>query len=171
MKVNEAYTVLGNPGKRAEYDRVEIRLEKSHLEHSQEGQDSRVAREQYRKGMELLKAGDPWAASESFRWAVHLNPRSALFHTWLGASLARTRKRLHEAEEHCKTAITLDYSNPLFYVHLGQVYLAGRLNEKARKQFETALKLDPGHVDARKALEVVKGEGQDKSLFDKLFKK
>ncbi len=157
MKVNEAYTVLGDPGKRAEYDRVE--------------QDSRVAKEQYRKGMELLKAGDPWAASESFRWAVHLNPRSALFHTWLGASLARTRKRLHEAEEHCKTAITLDYSNPLFYVHLGQVYLAGRLNEKARKQFETALKLDPGYSEAREALDVMKGGDQDRGLFDKLFRK
>ena len=62
----------------------------------------------------------------------------------------------HEAEEHCRTAITLDYSNPLFYVHLGQVYKAGKLDQKARKQFETALKLDPGFAEAGRELKSLK---------------
>lgn len=152
MRINEAYTVLSNPRNRTEYDRKEIRLESATQERQDPDRDSRIAREQYAKGMELIKAGDPWAAAESFRWAVHLNPRNPLYHTWLGSSLARTRKRLHEAEEHCKTAITLDYSNPLFYVHLGQVYKAGKLNQKAKKQFETALKLNPGFVEATREL-------------------
>ena len=171
MRINEAYTVLSNPRKREEYDRREIRCEVTSREKLKPDQDSRVAREQYRKGLDLLKAGDPWAAAESFRWAVHLNPGNPLHHTWLGASLARTRKRLHEAEEHCKTAITLDYSNPFFHLHLGQVYKAGKLPRKARKEFETALKLDRNLAAARTELENLEAPAEGKGVINRIFGK
>jgi curved DNA-binding protein CbpA len=148
MKVNEAYNVLSDTRKRSEYDRKEIHLQVDRQEKGEPKSDSRVAQQQFRKGMETLKVGDAWTAVESFRWAVQLSPRNALYHSWLGAALTTTRKRLHEAEEHCKTAIALDYSNPLFYLHLGRVYKTGKLPQKARKQFETALKLDPGFRQA-----------------------
>ncbi len=171
MKINEAYTVLSNSESRGEYDRKEIRLETTSRERTEPDRDSRIAREQYMKGMKSFEAGDAWSAVESFRWAVNLSPRSALYHTWLGAALVRTKKRLHEAEEHCKTAIALDYSNPLFYVHLGQVYKAGRLHQKARKQFETALKLRPGYDEALGELRELGADSQDRGLMGKLFRK
>jgi curved DNA-binding protein CbpA len=148
MKINEAYTVLSNARKREEYDRKEIRLETASRTQAGSDSDPQVARAQYQKGMLSLKDNDAWSAIESFRWAVNLNPRNPTYHTWLGAALTRTKKRLHEAEEHCKTAIALDYSNPLFYVHLGQVYKTGRLYKKAKTQFETALKLNPDYSQA-----------------------
>ncbi len=152
MKVNEAYTVLSSPRKREEYDRKEIRLEPASRPRDGGDSDPQVARAQYQKGMLSLKENDAWSAIESLRWAVNLSPRNPTYHTWLGAALTRTRKRLHEAEEHCKTAIALDYSNPLFYVHLGQVYKTGRLHKKARTQFETALKLKPDYSQALREL-------------------
>ena len=76
---------------------------------------------------------------------MNLAPQNPRYHTWLGVALMRTKKRLHEAEEHCKTAIALDYNNAQYYVHLGQVYRTGHLFDKAKQQFETALRLDPKH--------------------------
>jgi tetratricopeptide (TPR) repeat protein len=152
MKINEAYTVLSNAGKREEYDRKEVRLEAASRPQADSDSDPQIARAQYRKGMLALKEDDAWSAIESFRWAVNLSPRNPTYHTWLGAALTRTKKRLHEAEEHCKTAIALDYSNPLYYVHLGQVYKTGRLYKKAKEQFEIALKLKPGYSQALQGL-------------------
>jgi curved DNA-binding protein CbpA len=171
MRINEAHNVLSDAEKRKEYDRKEVRLETSRREVGEPDRDSRIAKEQYRKGMETLKAGDPWTAVESFRWAVQLNPRNPLYHSWLGAALTSTRKRLHEAEEHCKTAIALDYSNPLFYLHLGQVYKTGRLTRKARKQFETALKLNPGFLQASEELKDLDPPPADKGIMNRIFKK
>jgi curved DNA-binding protein CbpA len=170
MRINEAYSVLTNSEKRSEYDRKEIHLQPSRQEKAAEG-DSRVAQNQYRKGMASLKGGDLWTAVESFRWAVQLSPRNALYHSWLGAALTGTRKRLHEAEEHCKTAIALDYSNPLFYLHLGRVYKTGRLLQKARQQFETALKLDPSFRQAREELDQLGSEKREKGFMGKILGK
>lgn len=59
-----------------------------------------------------------------------------------GAALIRTKKRLHEAEEHRKTTIALEANSAQHYVHLGQVYRTGHLFDGARKQSEMALRLD-----------------------------
>jgi Flp pilus assembly protein TadD len=130
----------------------------------------RLAEVQFRKGLAQLGEGDIWSAIQSFRWAANLNPDNARYHSHLGAVLTRTRKRLHEAEEHCMRAIALDYGNPQYHVHLGQVYLAGRVPEKARRQFELALKLDPKHAQALKELAELDGHPEGKGRFGKLFK-
>lgn len=172
MKINEAYTTLSNPARKAEYDRTKIKMETRLREQEDPERDSKVARQQFKRGMETLKGGDAPAAIESLRWAVHLNPRNADYHSWLGVALTKTRKRLHEAEEHCKTAIALEYSKPLYYVHLGEVYRTGKLLAKARKQFETALKLDPAFAPAKEALAMLKKEAAgDKGLMNKIFRK
>jgi tetratricopeptide (TPR) repeat protein len=170
MKINEAYNVLYHPGRRAEYDKRGVHPEVQ-PGRAETDRESRIAEEQCKKGIWLLNSGENWAAVEALRWAVNLNPQNPLAHTYLGVALTQTKKRLHEAEEHCKTAIALDYNNPQFYVHLGQVYKTGRLPQKARKQFEMALKLNPRHPQALKELERP-GPAQKKGRFiNKIFKK
>jgi curved DNA-binding protein CbpA len=171
MAVNEAYTTLHNPAARADYDRDVIKLgtPTARIKETPAG-ESHIAHEQFAKGTAALQAGDLFAAVQALRWAVNLSPQNPRYHTWLGVALLRTKKRLHEAEEHCKTAIALDYNNAQYYVHLGQVYRTGHLPDKARKQFETALKLDPKHAAALKELREMDGTAE-KGLFDRIMKK
>jgi len=115
-------------------------------------EDSHLAREQFTSGLALLNSGDIWSGIQALRWAVNLAPESPRYHTWLGVALLRTKKRLHEAEEHCKIAIALDNSNAQYHLHLGQVYRTGHLYEKAKQQFETALRLDPKNPGALKEI-------------------
>jgi tetratricopeptide (TPR) repeat protein len=148
MRINEVYSTLHNPATREQYDRNVLRVKAPVGRVQEAAPDSKLAHVQFSKGVALLNAGDLWSAIQALRWAVSLSPQNPRYHTWLGVALTRTKKRLHEAEEHCKTAIALDYNNADYYVNLGQVYRTGHLAEKARKQFETALRLDPRHAGA-----------------------
>lgn len=152
MRISEAYSTLNNPATRAEYDREVLRLATPVGRAGQPADDSHLAQVQFTKGLALVKAGDTWSGIEALRWAVNLAPQNPRYHTWLGVALMRTKKRLHEAEEHCKTAIALDCNNAQYYVHLGQVYRTGHLFDKAKKHFEMALRLDPKHSGALKEI-------------------
>ncbi len=171
MRVSAAYTTLNNPAARAEYDRDVLRLTTPVAREKAPAEDSQLAREQFTKGLALLNTGNVWSAIQALRWAANLAPRDPRYHTWLGVALMRSKKRLHEAEEHCKTAIALDYNNPQYYVHLGQVYRAGHLYDKAKKQFEAALRLDPKHPGALKEIREMEPPPADKGLFSRFMKK
>jgi len=171
MRINEAYTTLSQPTARAEYDRATLISNSPEARVKEPPEDSHLAQEQFTKGLALLNSGDVWSAIQALRWAVNLVPQSPRYHTWLGVALMRTKKRLHEAEEHCKTAIALDYNNALYYVHLGQVYKTGHLFEKAKKQFETALRLDPKHPGALKEIAELGALPTEKGFIDRLLRK
>jgi tetratricopeptide (TPR) repeat protein len=170
MRVSEAYSTLQNPVTRAEYDREVLRLTSPAAPDNAAPEDSHLAKAQFTKGLALLNSGDVWSAIQALRWAANLAPQNPRYHSWLGVALMRTKKRLHEAEEHCKTAIALDYNNAQYYVHLGQVYKTGHLLDKAAKQFETALRLDPKHPGALKELRELAPLPAEKGLFDRFLK-
>lgn len=170
MRINEAHATLSRPASRAAYDAERSRPAESAAPAPEAREDSRIAAEQYGKAVSLLNAGDVWSAIQSLRWAVSLSPRNARYRDALGAALLGTRKRLHEAEEHCRAAIALEPANPDFRVRLGQVYRTGRLADRAREQFEAALRLDPRHPAARAELERLSGRPGDKGLFDRLLR-
>jgi len=171
MRVSEAYATLHNPASRAAYDHEVLRLTAPAARVQAPPDGSSLAREQFTKGLALLNEGEVFTAIQSLRWAVNLAPQNPRYHTWLGVALMRTKKRLHEAEEHCKTAIALDYNNAQYYVHLGQVYRTGHLAEKAKKQFETALRLDPKHPGALKEIREMESPPDDKGLLGRFLKK
>ncbi len=172
LRVNEAYSTLHNPAARTEYDRTVLRVEPRMGGAPESQNNSRLAQEQFARGLAQLNEGDVWSAIQSLRWAVNLTPQNPRYHTWLGVALMRTKKRLHEAEEHCKTAIALDYNNAQYFVNLGLVYRTGHLYEKAKKQYETALRLDPKHPGALKEIRELEAASapppHEKGLFDRL---
>jgi hypothetical protein len=65
--------------------------------------------------------------------------------------------------------------NPEYLVNLGMVYKTCRLHRKAREIFQKALRCDPKHTEARKALQGLPAEAglpkRRKNLWEKLLGK
>jgi hypothetical protein len=51
------------------------------------------------------------------------------------------------------------------------VYKTGKLTQKARKQFETALKLNPEFLQASEELKNLDSPPADKGIMNRIFKK
>ena len=105
-------------------------------------------------------------AMEGFERAIQLDRRYALAHATLGdAYLQKYRATLDaslvaRAQTHADEAIALGPSVAYTHVVRGRVYQASGQNERAIRELESALQIDPGIVDARGRLaEMYEGEG------------
>jgi curved DNA-binding protein CbpA len=173
-RINEAFHVLSDATRRREYDAT---LKAPHAERKAEGAgDAHIAMEQYKKGMNLLKCGDVPGAVEAFRWAVKLRPEEARCHAALAMALLESGRRLKEAEEHARTAISLDMANSRYHLILGNIYKKGRMTSQATEAFRRALKLDPANEEAKRELNLLvhtvrtpESQPPAHSLLDKLF--
>jgi len=151
-RINKAYEVLGDEGKRAEYD---LSLSMARFPKGKEeakGEDIQRAEEQFKRGVEEFKKGNYWGSSESFKWATKLNPQKAVYWSHLALALSQIPRRLHDAEEACKKAIELEPHNDEHYSNLGLLYLKAGLKKKAESQFKEALKWNPENKKALKGL-------------------
>lgn len=107
---------------------------------------------------QAYEAGRFAQAIATHQQAAQTDPNNAALHYWLG----RCYYELHnyqQASEELEKAIKLDGNNSDSHFWLGRIY--GRLAEthhslwlgiRTRKEFETAIKLDPKNVEARRAL-------------------
>lgn len=174
MHINEAYNTLSDEKLRRDYNKALLSVTGQSAAVKGES-DATLATEQFKKGLHLLKCGECWESTDSFRWAVRLNPDNPLYHSYLGLALLETGRRLKEAEEHLKTAIALDCNNPQYFVNLGLVYKKGKAYEKASEAFSRALRLDPGHKNALKEMDGLPKRGkkdrkeEGPSILKKLF--
>lgn len=153
-RINRAYEVLGDEGRRAEYD-LSLSRERLSAEKGEERGPQR-AEEYFKKGIEEFKKGNYKGASESFNSATKLNPQKALYWSHLALSLSQIPKRLHDAEEACKKAMKLEPNNDEHYSNLGLLYLKAGLKKKAEAQFNEALKKNPKSQKALKGLKELK---------------
>lgn len=155
-RISKAYEVLGNEGKRAEYD---ISLSTSRLPGKKEEEKERdiiKAEEQFKKGIEEFKKGNYWGASESFTWATKLDPKKALYWSYLALSFTQMPRKLHDAEEACNKAIELEPHNDVHYSNLGLLYLKAGMKKKAEAKFQEALKWNPKSKKALQGLKELK---------------
>jgi hypothetical protein len=159
--INEAWETLKDPDLRRKYDQ---RQASSRVEEKGHGKpdDRTVAKQQFQRAREALSAGDPAAAVEALRWASRLDPDQAQYHAWLGIALVRSERGLHEAEDHLKTAISLDAGVADYHYYLGRVYATGGLPRRAAEFYSRALSLNPGHLKAAEGIKAVSGEEEKK---------
>lgn len=180
-KINEAYSVLGYPDKKKEYD---LRLGTPGVQYQEDiisssegakatggksgqtqvgpGDDAANSKSglmSKRKldrikteSKQLIKKGDFWRSNTILRQAASFYPRDIELRKLLAKSAAG-RGRLREAVEELKTASEVEYYNPEIHYLMGEMYLQGNQLDNAAKSFSNAISWQE---DYRPALEGIK---------------
>lgn len=110
------------------------------------------AEEQFRKGIDDFKTGKIQGAVEKFKRATILMPKNATYWSYLSLAFLKMPDRLMDAEEALLTATKLDPFNSDHYANLGLIYLKAGIKNRAKSNFEKALKIDAGNEKAKKGL-------------------
>ena len=100
----------------------------------------------YQKGL-LDQAGDPMAAEAAYQKAVGIQPNFAAGQRELGMSLF-ARKDYAGAAPHLEKAIELGLDDPRLHNFLGICYNRTNRTEKAVREFESAIRIDPKLAEA-----------------------
>jgi tetratricopeptide (TPR) repeat protein len=146
----DAYNLLKDNKKRIDYFMSSGRVPK------EEFSNTEIAEEQFKRSVVEFKKGNFWGAVDFLKWATKLEPKNAKYWSYLSLSLSEIPKRLKDAEEALLEAIKLDPYNARYYVSLGMIYVKAGTKQRAYKQFEKALKLDPENIKAKKWLKQTK---------------
>lgn len=166
-RVTQAHYVLGEPERRAEYDRLR----------------------QLAKARNLLKNAEPGHSVSAPSAPIDQSQTQTQSQTavdetinqkWAAKHLARAdeyyrRRHYKEAETAIKEAIRLVPNEAKFRNKLAEIYLARGWKTYAMTEVQAALKLDPKDPDARNLEAKIKaagrgtpGKGEKKGLFDQL---
>ena len=165
--ITEAYRVLSNPAKRAEYDRRGVvppeivRLVGSALEAEDEGEYSRAVAIMEQVTQRAPDYEDGWFvlgrvldASErtdeaigAFTAALERNPKSSRNLIWLGDAY-RKKGHLEAARRYLREALVLDPKNSDGYYCLASTYLDADQDEEALRVVDRGIAAD-GKVDVQ----------------------
>ncbi|RKX71506.1 hypothetical protein DRP53_01235 [candidate division WOR-3 bacterium] len=160
-RITMAYRVLSDPEKRKEYDR-KLTTKKTEVQESREVQ----AKNAFQRGLLYLKRGDPWRALSLLRIAYRYQPQKAIYLSYLGLALVKTRQFKEEGIEKLIEASKMELFNPIVHVNLGLGYKAIGEVDKANAAFKEALHWDPNNLIALKELGKIE---KKKGFFGKLF--
>lgn len=149
--ITQAYNTLKDDTQREEYSRSPDRVEQK-----EEDRRPEPAEDQFNRGVEEFKKGNFWGAIDMFKWSTQINPKKALYWSYMSLALSKVPNRLKEAEEALLEAVKLEPFNSEHHVNLGLIYLKAGLKKRAKAQFGKALKFDPGNIKAQKGLEQIK---------------
>lgn len=153
--ITTVYTILKDDLKRKEYfESLHKPIETVLYKEIETGMEN--DEEQFKKGVEEFKKGNPQGAVNFFREATKINPKKTQYWSYLSLALSKIPAGMREAEEALLEAIRLEPLNGEHYANLGLLYLKTGLYKRAASQFEKALKFDPGNVKALKGLKQIR---------------
>ncbi len=108
----------------------------------------------YSMGIEAFRAGRMEEAIRFLEGAVHLQPNDARAHEYLGVAYGE-KGLFFDAVKAFTRAIELAPGNARLHFNLGHLYEARHELERAREQYQAALRVDPGYDKARAALAAI----------------
>ncbi|HID32908.1 MAG TPA: J domain-containing protein [bacterium (Candidatus Stahlbacteria)] len=162
-QVTMAYRILSDAEKRREYDR-RLSLGRTEVQESREVQ----AKNAFQRGLLFLKRGDPWRALSLLRIAHRYQPQKAIYLSYLGLALVRTKQHKDEGLDKLIEATKMELFNPVIHINLGLAYKSLNDIEKANASFREALHWDPNNAVAIRELEKIE---KKKGFFGKIFGK
>jgi len=117
-------------------------------------ESARVAEDYYNKARRYLREGDYHNAIQYGKLAISYNGADARFYFLVGDSQGRNPEARWQrmAEQNYLKATELDPWNAEYRVTLGRFYKRRGLKLRAKKQFEHALEIVPGHDEALKEI-------------------
>lgn len=146
--INEAFGVLSNRLKRAEFDQKLKR--KSGAASDRKDADRRSAQLAFEQAKTAMKHNRYDKAIVLLKSAISYDGSNPAYLSWYGFSLAVLKTHLHEARDACKKALEMEFFNADFHANLGFVYHQAGLTSTANESFAEALKWDPDNVVALK---------------------
>lgn len=155
-RIGSAYSVLGHPEKRMQYDRsLKKNPDKTNsnvqiaLELFQKGQSEMVHVKLYREFGEETHTFAPYlnSAIKLFFEAIYFDNSRAEYHYYYGVALS-VKKTFKESVTAFNKAIELDPSKPEYFAELGHVLLELGFHHRAKSAFDRALKLSPSNKRA-----------------------
>jgi tetratricopeptide (TPR) repeat protein len=99
---------------------------------------------------------------------VKLDPQNAKYESMLARALASHPVLRNKAERHFRRALALDPQNADLHFALGRFYQSFDIKGRALSEYKTALRINPNHVEARKAVVEMKQNGS--SSMDKVMR-
>jgi len=163
--VNEAYHTLVDRKKRDAYNKQLLDRQSGATEgHSYEVNQAEMV---YRQGVKAYNEQNFKRAVEYFKAAVRLNPKKAAYYDRLGIAVIKAGGSIEEARGQCEKAQQMEMYNPEHYLSMGIIYQLAGLRDKAKEQFNEALKWDPHNATAKQRLEQIAKE--KKGFFGKMF--
>lgn len=104
-------------------------------------------------GIKLLRDRRYIEALSSIKTAIktsgydHIDEIPPTFLSYLGLATALAEKKYRAGAQICENAIKKEFYNPLFYLNLGKVYVAGGYKSKAIEAFNKGLQIDGSHAE------------------------
>ena len=92
-------------------------------------EDSALA--EFKKGVSLLRNGQPGEAFEYLRHAAELDQKNPYYLSFLGVSVARSQRKWAAAVELCEKALSLRRKEAQLYLNLAEVYIAAGRRDDA----------------------------------------
>ncbi len=157
-KINEAFTILSDPGKRREYDEILRRSKRNSGDSSaMKEENRRSASLAYKQARAAMKEKRFNKASILLKSAVKYDENNPEYNSWYGYCLAMNHGNLHIARDACKKAVQMEFYNPVYHANLGLVYFKAGLKNLAVKHFGEALKWDRDNPLANKYMSKLEG--------------
>ena len=148
--VTEAYRVLTDPDERDRYDRY---LRERDGEKSSQVDNAHMARQNHRRGMELLQSGQLQKALQFLENAVNLDPKKDEYLCHLAEVQMKNPRLRQVARGNLVKAMQLNPSRAETHVQLGLLLEREGKTEEAAKQYEEAVSWEPTHTQAIRLLE------------------
>jgi curved DNA-binding protein CbpA len=168
-RINKAFEILSNEGKRREYD-LKGYKEIQSKEKSSENLIEK-ANLYYRKAKTLYSQQRFRETASLMEEVVRNDSNKAIYYLLLGLSQSNIPNLRRAAEKNFQKVIELEPWNAEPYAALGMLFQSEKLDRRAENFYRKALSIDPDHELAKKRLSEMTGGEKKQSMFSIFQKK